>query len=278
MFPSRALRDNGLGFRFSAGLGHLLPDVSFLERFGVAASLGFTGVEYPAPYAYKADVLREQLDAHGLQQVLFNVPVGSRSGDLGLACDPQRRMEFQDSIGIALEYASTLQCAQINCLSGYSPPGVPYEELNDTYVSNLKYAGRQARERSVRIVIEPLNPFDYPNFFLSRTEQATRILAEVDLPNVGLEYDIYHAQMTQGRLGPTLREHRAIIWHIQFADAPTRATPGTGEIRFDYILDELELLDYSGWIGCDYRPMGPKGSFDWLAQWLTARGAAQKTD
>ncbi len=271
-----ALRHEGI--RFSAGLSNLFPDVPFLERFAEAARLGFEGVEYPAPYAYKPQVLRERLDAHGLKQVLFNVQVGSRQGDLGLACNPRHRAEFEDSVGLALEYAEALGCAQINCLSGYAPLDTPTELLHATYVANLQFAAKQAAALGVCIVIEPLNTFDYPDYFLKRTSQAAAIVAEVDMPNVRLEYDIYHAQMMEGRLACTLQDHIGIIRHIQFGDAPTRETPGSGEIRFDYILDVLKGLSYEGWIGCDYRPTEGMESLGWLSGWLGRQPQARYRD
>ena len=100
----------------------------------------------------------------------------------------------------------------------------------------------------------------------TRTDQAAAIVAQVAMPNVGIEYDVYHAQMAEGNLVNTLKRHLASIWHIQIADVPTRQEPGTGEIQFDFLLDQIMTMDYRGWVGCDYHPSAPGiDHFGWMA-------------
>ncbi|HEX6723185.1 MAG TPA: TIM barrel protein, partial [Burkholderiaceae bacterium] len=84
--------------------------------------------------------------------------------------------------------------------------------------------------------------------------QAIEILDEVGAPNGFLQYDVYHAQRTEGDLAMTLRKHLARIGHIQVADAPGRHEPGTGEINFAYLFAHLDRIGYGGWVGCEYRP------------------------
>src|ERR1043166_3744023 len=254
--------------RFSAHLSMLFTEVDFLDRFEAAARAGFGGVEYMGPYDFDKRVIAELLQTHKLTQVLFNMPAGNRAaGDRGIACQPGRRAEFLDSVGLALDYAVALGCVQINCLAGNVPPDLAPQAAHETYVENLRYVAAHAARQNVRVVIEPLNPIDFPGFFLTRTDQAAAIVAEVGSPNLGIEYDVFHAQKSEGNLADTIERHFPLMWHLQIADVPTRQERGTGEIRFNYLFEQLERLGYGGWIGCDYHPSKSGGRhLDWLVE------------
>lgn len=241
--------------KFAANLSMLFNEVGFLDRFGAAARAGFRAVEYMSPYEHDASAVAQRLRDHGLQQVLFNMPSGDRPrGDRGIACQPARKAEFRESVQVALAYAHTIGSTYINCLAGIAPPGVERAALHATYVENLVHTCEQAVQAGVKVVIEPLNLHDFPGFFLTRTDQAAAIVAEVGAANLGIEYDVYHAQMAEGNLAATVQRFLPHIWHMQVADVPTRQEPGTGEIRFDYLFSEFDRMGYSGWIGCDYHP------------------------
>jgi hydroxypyruvate isomerase len=243
--------------RFSANLSMLFGEVGFLDRFAAAAAAGFRGVEFHGPYDHTADEIHARLERHRLELVAFNTPVGSRPGDRGLACLPGRESEFADTLGLALQYAKDLGCTRIHCLAGQVPSGLAHELLHRTLVINLRYAAAEAAKHGIWLLLEPLNPWDFPGYFLSRTEEAAALIAEVGAPNLGIEYDVYQAQRGEGNLAETLRRHIALIRHIQIADVPSRQEPGTGEINFDFLLECLERMGYDGWVGCDYRPSAP---------------------
>lgn len=251
-------------FKFAANLSMLFNEVDFINRFELAARHGFKGVEYMSPYIYPKEQMAEELHKFQLEQVLFNMPAGNREkGDRGIACQPSRVGEFRESVDIAIDYARALNCSTINCLAGIAESGVSVERLHSTYVENLAYCCKTSQAYGINIVIEPLNPVDFPGFFLLRTDQAAAIVDEVGASNLGIEYDVYQAQMSEGNLVNTIRQFLPKIWHMQIADVPTRAEPGTGEIRFKYLFDELVKMGYSHWIGCDYHPSGP-AHFEWL--------------
>ena len=250
--------------KFAANLSMLFTEVGFLDRFESARKYGFEAVEYLSPYEHDAKAIEQRLRDNGLQQVLFNMPAGDRPrGDRGIACQPDRQNEFREAVPVALAYAQTLGSTYINCLAGIAPPSVPRAALHDTYVENLHHVCAEAAKAGIKVVIEPLNPDDFPGFFLTRTDQAAAIVAEVGAANLGIEYDVYHAQMSEGNLVATVRRHLPQIWHMQVADVPTRQEPGTGEIRFEYLFSELDRMGYAGWIGCDYHPSSE--AYDHLA-------------
>jgi hydroxypyruvate isomerase len=243
--------------KLAANLTFLYNELDFLERFGAAAKAGFRAVEYLLPYAYEKQQLVDLLGQHQLLQALHNMPVGDfGKGDRGIACQPARRGEFRDSVGLTIDYAKALGCSQVNCLAGIAPADVPHETLKATLVDNLKFAAAELAKHGIRLNLEPINTRDIPGFFISRTAQALEIFAEVGSPNLWLQYDIYHAQVMEGDLGPTIQRNLARIAHVQIADNPGRNEPGTGEIHHPFLFDLLDREGYQGYVGCEYKPKG----------------------
>ena len=105
---------------------------------------------------------------------------------------------------------------------------------------------------------------------MSRTSQALDIIDAVGSDNVFLQYDVYHMQVMEGDLAPTIERHLARIAHIQIADTPGRHEPGTGEINYDFLLRFIDRVGYSGWIGCEYKPATTTGAgLGWTRPYLT---------
>jgi hydroxypyruvate isomerase len=241
--------------KFNANLTMLFNEVDFLDRFKAAKDAGFKGVEYLFPYPYLKDDLAERLQANGLTQVLHNLPAGDwAKGERGIACLPDRVGEFQDGVGKAIEYASALQCTQINCLAGIAPAGVDPAKTRETFVGNLQFAARNLESAGVRLLIEPCNTRDIPGFYLNRSQQALDIIDDVGSDNLFLQYDIYHMQIMEGDLARTIQRNLDSIGHLQLADNPGRNEPGTGEINYPFLFQFIDKLNYSGWIGCEYKP------------------------
>ncbi len=257
--------------RFAANLSMLFPELDFLDRFQAAAQAGFKGVEYLFPYAYDKQVLADRLKDNGLVQVLHNLPAGDwDSGERGIACHPGRDDEFRAGVDRAIEYATALGCPQVNCLAGKLPDGVDAAQAHRTFVENLRHAAPRLADAGIRLLIEPINTYDIPGFFLNRSDQAAAILDEVGSPNLLIQYDIYHAQRMEGELAATISRHLDRIGHIQLADNPGRNEPGTGEIHYPWLLRHIDRAGYQGWIGCEYKPAGD--TREGLG-WIQAMGA-----
>ncbi|MSQ75313.1 MAG: hydroxypyruvate isomerase [Rhodoferax sp.] len=240
---------------FSANLTMLFTEVPFLERFERAARAGFDTVEFLFPYAYPAEEIRQQLDAHGLKLGLHNLPAGNwEAGERGIACHPDRLDEFRQGVEAGVSYARTLGVSQLNCLAGKAPAGLSASTLQQTFVDNLRFAAMKFKDAGLRLLIEPINTFDIPGFYLNSTAQALAILDHVGADNAFLQYDIYHAQRMEGELAATLQKHIKRIGHIQLADNPGRNEPGTGEINCGFLLRHLDRIGYRGTIGCEYKP------------------------
>ena len=242
--------------RFAANLSMLFTEHDFLKRFEPAAQAGFKAVEFLFPYGHSAEEIKQRLDVNGLTLVLHNLPAGDwDAGERGIACHPDRVNEFRASVAKAIAYAKVLGVPQLNCLAGKVPAGVSGEVLRQTFVDNLRYAATELGKAGLRLLIEPINTFDIPGFYLTGTRQALSILDEVGADNAFVQYDIYHAQRMEGELAATTQKYLPRIGHIQLADNPGRNEPGTGEINYPFLFAHLDRIGYSGWIGCEYKPL-----------------------
>lgn len=243
--------------RFAANLSMLFTEVPFLDRFERAARAGFHCVEFQFPYAHTPKEVADQLEAHRLQAVLHNLPAGDwDGGERGIACLPDRVAEFRDGVGRGIEYARALGVKQLNCLVGKTPAGADPAQVHATVVANLKYAAAALDAAGLLLLIEPVNTFDIPGFWLNRSAQAFALMDEVGAPNLFLQYDLYHMQRMEGELAGTLERHLDRIAHVQVADNPGRHEPGTGELNWDFLFSHLDRIGYRGWVGCEYKPAG----------------------
>jgi hydroxypyruvate isomerase len=241
--------------KFAANLTMLFTELPFLDRFAAARAAGFDAVEYLFPYEYPKEELAGRLRENRLKQVLHNLPAGDwAAGERGIACHPARVEEFRAGVASAIEYAHALDCPQLNCLAGKLPAGLRREQAHATLVANLRYAAGALGAAGIRLLIEPINTFDIPGFFLTRSDQALEVIDEVGSDNLFLQYDIYHAQRMEGELAATLRKHLPRIGHIQLADNPGRNEPGTGEINYAWLFRHIDALGWRGTIGCEYKP------------------------
>ncbi|HEX5804745.1 MAG TPA: hydroxypyruvate isomerase [Macromonas sp.] len=258
----------------AANLSLLYPELPFLDRFAAAARSGFRAVEFQFPYAFDVADIAQRLKEHRLQLVLHNLPAGDwAAGERGIACHPERVDEFRAGVQQALAYARVLGTPRLNCLAGVLPSGVSQEAAQATLVANLRHAATALQAAGIELLVEFINTFDIPGFFVHRTDQALALLDEVAHPNLKLQYDLYHAQRMEGNLVHTLRQHLPRIGHIQLADSPDRHEPGTGEINFHFVLQELDRLGYAGHVGCEYFPADAGlGGTDAGLAWVPAHG------
>ena len=243
--------------RLAANLSMMFNEVPFLDRFAAAAAQGFKGVDFLFPYDFPAAEIRKRLDDNGLAQVLFNMPPGDwAGGERGLASLPGRQGEFRDGVKRALDYAAALDCPLLHCMAGIPAAGVPFGTAAALYAQNVAWAAEHAAAAGRRLCLEPINHRDMPGFHLNTMAQAAAVIAAIGAEKVGLQFDIYHCQITEGDITRRMEHHMPIIAHMQLADVPARNEPGTGEIGWPYVFRRIDELGYQGWIGCEYRPAG----------------------
>ena len=240
--------------QLAANLSTLFVEFDFPARFAAARAAGFRYVEYQFPYAYRPEELADWARGAGVQVVLHNLPAGDMArGERGIACLPGREREFREALERAIGYAKAVGAPRLNCLAGLAPVDREHFEV---LVGNVRHAARRLGEVGIELVIEPINTRSVPGFFLNRSAQAIDVLNAAGEANARIQYDVFHMQIMEGDLARTLERLLGRIGHLQIADVPDRHEPGTGEINFAFLMEHLDRLGYSGWVGCEYNPSG----------------------
>ncbi|TVP54250.1 MAG: hydroxypyruvate isomerase [Halomonadaceae bacterium] len=255
----------------AANLTLLFNEQPFLERFGAAASAGFTGVECLFPYQWPAAELAARLQDNGLQQVLFNAPPGDwDAGERGLACHPGRESEFRRGLEQAMVYADALNCPRIHCLSGLRPPGVSESQAWETLCNNLAWGADQLAGAGRSLMVEPINSrLDMPGYLMDRASLARTLIEQLGRKNVWLQFDLYHGAVMEDDLWGALKACLPVTGHIQFADYPGRHEPGSGGLPLAAIFHWLDHMGYPGWVAAEYHPQhNSEASLAALAPWL----------
>ncbi len=248
--------------RFAANLSMLFTERPFMARFDAAAAAGFEAVELRFPYAHPAAEIRGALDRNGLELALFYAPPGDwEAGERGLASLRGREAEFRDSVARALDYAAVLQPHGLHVMAGLAEG----PEARAVYIANLAHAAEAAGAQG--LCIEPINSRDIPGYHLSTSVDAVAVLDAVGAANLGLQFDLYHAQIMEGDLTRRLEALMPRIAHIQIAGVPERHEPDTGEVDFVHVFGVLNRLRYDGFVGCEYWPKGrTEDGLGWYAR------------
>jgi hydroxypyruvate isomerase len=256
--------------QLAANLSWLFTELPLSERFAAAATCGFRGVEVLFPYELPAPAVREALTAHSLELALINLPAGDwAAGDRGLTALPGREAEFDAALQMALAYARCCGCRRVHAMAGLLAPGADRADAERTYAANLRRAARAAADSGVTVLIEPLNAVDNPGYLLRTTDQALEMIARVDEPNLALQLDLYHTQISEGDLERRIRALAGRYAHVQIAGNPQRREPDEGEVNYGYLLDVLDQTGYTGWVGCEYRPRGQtQAGLGWARRYL----------
>lgn len=246
--------------RFAANLSMMFTEHPFLERFDAAAAAGFEAVEFLFPYAYPATEVRGALDRNGLNLALFNAPPGDwEAGERGLASLAGRRADFRASIGQAMEYVSVLRPGRLHIMAGLAQG----PEARQQYIDNLGWAAEEAGAQ--RLCIEPINSRDMPGYHVNNSADAVSVLEVVGAANLGLQFDLYHAQIMEGDLTRRMAALMPHIAHIQIAGVPDRHEPDEGEVNYRHLYAAMDRLGYDGYVGCEYRPAGrTEEGLDWF--------------
>ena len=256
----------------AANLSFLYQELPAAERWAAARADGFQACEILFPYAEPAEPLAARLRSLDLRLALFNAPAGDWSaGDRGLACLPSRREDFRSGLLQALDYASTTGTRRLHVMAGVPDASLTQEAAQDCYLSQLRWAAEQLGDGELRLCIEPINRIDMPGYFLHGQAQAHALLDLLNDDRVGLQFDAYHCQRSEGEVLNKLRQafERGRLAHVQIAGAPERHEPDRGELRIEALLQALDDWGYAGHVGCEYRPAaGTREGLGWAAPWL----------
>lgn len=252
--------------RFAANLDWLFGEWAYLDRFAAAADAGFTAVETIAPWDHAPEAIARRLEANGLTLALFNLPSCDPAGDTyGLAALHDRFDEFRESVARALDLAQATGVRCVHMMSGRADPADL--RARKRYERAVRYAAEAFAPWGVTVALEPINTRDIPGYYLCDFGMAEAVIDTVALPNVKLQFDIYHRQIIHGDVSVALRRLMPIIGHVQIASVPSRHEPDGEELNFPFLFAELDRLGYAGFVAAEYRPRGT--TLDGLG-WLKA--------
>jgi hydroxypyruvate isomerase len=256
---------------FAANLTMMFNEWSFLDRFDAAAEAGFTAVEFLFPYEHPPEAVAERLTRNGLDLALFNLPPGDwAAGERGLAALPERFDEVTAGVDTALRYIEATGARRVHLMAGLADSKSP--EANAAYRRSVAHVAGRLDAAGVQLMLEPINGRDMPGYFLNDFALAEAVIAELNLPNLKLQFDVYHRQIMHGDVTMALRRLLPIIGHVQIASVPSRNEPDGQELSYPFFFQELDLLGYECFVGCEYRPRGK--TLDGLDWFVDAGGRA----
>ncbi|MBV0891647.1 TIM barrel protein [Paracoccus sp. Z118] len=247
--------------RFAANLTFLFTELPMLQRFAAARRAGFRGVEVLFPYDLSTRDLTKAAQTEGLEFVLINAPPPNwAGGPRGFAALPGGEERFRRDFERALRHAQELRALHIHVMAGAAEGAT----ARQTFTENLRWACERAPHAS--LTIEPLNSLDMPGYFLRDFDQAAEIIDAVGCPNLGLQFDAYHAQIITGDVAATWAAHAARTRHVQIASVPGRHEPGPGPVDFPGFFRAVDASGYAGWISAEYNPrITTEAGIGWLA-------------
>ena len=260
--------------RFAANVTLMFNEVAFEDRFDAAAAAGFDAVEFLFPYALPPEAVGERVRRHGLTVALFNLPPGDwEAGDRGLAALPARRDELAPALATALRYAEAIGARRLHLMAGLADPADA--RCAAAYRDAVRACAEALGERGIELVLEPINGRNMPGYFLNDFGRAAELIDALALPNLKLQFDIYHRQVLHGDVATALRRMMPMIGHVQVASVPSRNEPDGGELNFPYLFAELDRLGYAGFVGCEYNPRGrTEDGLGWFAPYRTGGTAS----
>ena len=260
--------------RFAANLTMMFNEWPFLDRFDAAADAGFTAVEFLFPYEHSPDAIARSLSRNRLTQALFNLPPGDwAAGERGLAALPDRFADLQRGVETALTFAQATGVKRLHLMAGIADQHDVRSA--QAYRTATAWTAERVGREGLDLVIEPINARDMPGYYLNDFRLAETIIGELALPNLRLQFDVYHRQIMHGDVTMALRRLMPIIGHVQIASVPSRNEPAGEELNYSFLFDELDRLGYDGFVGCEYRPRGKTvEGLGWFSSWRHKRDLA----
>lgn len=237
--------------QFSANLGFLWTDRSLPDAIHAAKAAGFHAVECHWPYATPAGEVKLALKETGLPMLGLNTRRGDvAAGENGLCALPDRQEDALDAIAEAVEYAEAIGALAVHVMAGNASG----DAAREAFLKNLHVATKIAVNREIDILVEPLNRFDAPGYFLRTIDQARQIIEAVSAPNLKLMFDCYHVGRTEGNIIAQIDRVLPLIGHIQFASVPDRDRPDRGEVDYAKVFAAIAQRGWVKPLGAEYKP------------------------
>ncbi len=248
---SRGYAQSSPSSRFSVMLWTLEKQAPFDRCREIVAAAGYQGVELVGEFQkWPSEETRRVMAKMASLGMAFDMLSGVKAG----FADPNGSSEFLVQATAQMMAARTLESPQINLKSGNRIDSRPRSAQHAASIENLKRAADLAAAHHVQIVIEPIDPLENPNMYLTSVSEAFEIVRQVDSPYVRALYDFYHEQRAYGNLIERLEPNIDLIGLVHIADVPGRHEPGTGEIDYANIYRKLGQLKYNKFIAMEFYP------------------------
>ncbi|SMQ72885.1 hydroxypyruvate isomerase [Devosia lucknowensis] len=179
--------------------------------------------------------------------------------------DPANKDAFLEGLKRSVDVAQRLGARILIAQAGHDLAGRSRTEQRSALTACLSAASDVLAGYGVRLGVEPLNTrIDHPGYFLPSTSEALDIVDDVDRPEIGILYDLYHSLVMDEVPQDVLTGRVDRVIHVHVADHPGRQDPGTGGLDLKTPLKWLFDQGYDGRVGLEYRPA--KGTTAGLAE------------
>ncbi|WEK04164.1 MAG: TIM barrel protein [Candidatus Devosia phytovorans] len=226
-------------------------------RIHLARTAGMDAVEFWLWSNKDLDAIEKALNETGLK--LAGI-VAEPFADLTRASDHGR---FLAGLEKSRDVALRLGAEVLICQSGPLLADVDRQKQHDDLRSAMLRSADVLKGSGVRLGLEPLNDrVDHPGYYLTSTIEALEIVDQVDRPEIGITFDLYHAMVMGEDPISEIEKHVHRVAHVHIADHPGRNQPGSGRLNLKPAIKWLEANGYDGFIGLEFRPTG--GTMDAL--------------
>lgn len=223
---------------------------SYPDRIAAAAALGYDAVEMWPWRGKDLNAIQDACGKHHVKIVQFTA-WGFKPG----MNDPKNHNHLVEEVEASCEVAKKLDVKFMCVVGGDDIRGMTQKEMHDNIITGLKRVAPIAEKNDITLVLEPMNiRVDHKGHCLYGSEAGVKIIRAVGSPHVKLLFDLYHNHITEGDLCGHLRDGIKELGYVQAADHPGRTEPGTGEIHYNRVFQELWALGYRGYVGLECRP------------------------
>ena len=167
---------------------------------------------------------------------------------------PGAEQKYLDELALGVQMAQRFGGADAIIFPGARHENLPWEKQRENLIQGLRKAGDLAKEHGIYLVLEPLNRVESPNIAIITAVDAFDVVEAAAHPNVKVDFDMYHLQLSEGNLINNLKLglEKGWIRIVQIGDVPGRLEPGTGEINYPNIYKVLREVNYSGYVDSEH--------------------------
>lgn len=233
--------------RLCVPVGIFFPGIPFEDAVRRSAEMGFDAVETYAWRELDADKVRAACEETGVE-------FASMCTTEFRMTSPEHRQLWLDGLRESCEAAAKIGAKRLITQVGQDT-GEERAVQHQSIVDALTAAKPILDTYGVTIMMEPLNPLvDHKGYYLTHSAEAFDIVREVDHPLVKIVYDIYHQQITEGNIIPSVTNNLDCIAHLHSAGHPGRHELQYGESDYKVIFAAIDKAGYTGACGLEYSP------------------------